>query len=1370
MKLISRILILSLLLLVFNFSSAVASTQYSFLRLSARDGLVNNQVTCLFEDSKGFIWIGTTSGLSRFDGNHFVNFSHDRNDSTTIGDNYITSIQEDKEGMLWIETRWEMSVYNPLTNHFRNDVREYLQPKGILEQIERVYIDQNKAIWYRSASRGKYFFLDTVAHQLVDPFQTDNKNGFQQQLIHKDGKYYLLYVNGLIETYDDKSHRLIRSHDALLEQYAEEENEPNLYVDKDGDFYVYGNNIGINYFNSKTQKWEYITMDHPTMKLSSNIIRRIVQDDKGLIWVGTDHGGIDILNKYSHEIQTLSYQKDNPTSISQNTITDIFIDSNNLIWVGTFKNGISYYHESIFKFAHYHSSSHQDNGLPYNDVNCFAEDAQGNLWIGTNGGGLVYFDRKNNTYKSYTHDPGNSNSISNNVVVGLFIDTEGILWIGTYTGGLNSFDGKNFKTYKVKKGSHNSLTSNNIWDIVEDDQQRLWIATLGGGVNIFDKKTNRFEEVTNLGNVQLPSAFVSQICKMNTGNLVFGTALGVVFYDMKEKRYRYHPNAIKDSPISISNNNVNDVFEDSRGWIWIATREGLTMFDPYNDYIKTFDREDGLPTGIINCILEDEFQAIWVSKSSGVSQIIPKAIASASEYEFMITNYTEDDGLQGQEFNVNASLRTSDDDLIFGGPNGFNLFKPKNMKYNKILPNVVFTELQVFNKPVKVGEKINGKVLLTKSITETEHITLKHSMNVFSIEFAGLSYFNPNKVKFKYMLEGFDQGWNETSSANSKVTYTNLNGGDYEFKVMACNNDGFWNETPSTIKLTVLPPFYASNLAFVIYFIFISGILIYIRYSMLKKERMKLQMENDRILAQKHHEMDEMKLRFLTNVSHEFRTPLTLILTPLEKLLKMDKAPSERNLLETIQRNTNELLNLVNQLLDFRKLDLHGLRFNPSYGDIVNFLSGVCNNFTDSFQKSGVQFSFNSNINQFFFRFDHEKLNKVMMNLISNALKFTPKGGEVLVTIDRINTNENKQGEIQIRVKDTGVGIEKSDHEKIFERFYQSSNSSALGYSGSGIGLNLVKEMIELHNGSIKVESIPNKGAEFIVSIPVPEEQITEEKEVKVETQSQGPIEKPAKEKKVQGKPIVLLIEDNFDFRSFMRETLMDTYEVHEAADGVEGYELVFKLVPDLIISDVMMPRMDGLEMCKKLKNDARTSHIPLILLTARTADEDKIKGLEIGADDYITKPFNMDLLLLRIQNLVEKQLKVQDHFQKNIDISPSVVEITSLDEKLIKKAISCVEKNISEARFSVEDLSRELGMSRVYLYKKLMAITGKSPVEFIRIIRLKRGAQLLEKSQLTVAEIAYEVGFNSPRYFSKYFKEEYGMLPTAYIKEKTNK
>ncbi len=1354
------------------YTSQAENPQYSFLRISTSDGLVNNQTNCIFKDSRGFIWFGTTSGLSRYDGTGFKNFSHNDEDSTSILDNYIENIQEDKDGNIWIKTRWFYTIYYFDKENFR-DLSKVLPEMGINESVTSVYIDLFKNLWIKTAQNKHFLKYDYEQKRLIDPFEngTDLSLGLAD-FIHDGKNYYYLYSNGVIECYNGTSYKLIYRDKHLLNQLGSDSLTSRILVDKEGDLWIYGNSDGIHYYQTNKSSWYHYTTDSNEIRLSSNLISKIVQDTDGIIWIGTDHGGIDIYNKYTHANQTLYYQPENNKSISQNSITDLMVDDEGIVWVGTYKNGICYYHESIHKFPHYHHIVSKEESLPFNDVNCFVEDQKGNLWIGTNGGGLLYFDRENGTYTNYKYDPQNSNSLSNDVVVSLFIDNQGLLWIGTYTGGLVSFDGKAFERYAYSKSNTSGLTSNNIWAITQDKNGSIWIGTLGGGIVLFDKESQTFTPPQNYGDINLPTVYITFISKMRNGNMMIGTASGVMFYDIEKQQYKYRPFGDINKPIPISNNNVNAVFEDSRGLLWIATREGLTMVDLFNDIIKVFNRKDDLPQDIINCILEDDDRSIWVSKSTGLSQIQVFPSRDKKGYEFEVKNFTVEDGLQGKEFNVFASYKTEKGELIFGGPNGFNMFQPGNIKYNTNLPDVEFTDFQIFNRSIRVGEKIENRAILNKSIISTDSITLTHSMNVFSIEFAALSYFISDKIEYQYMLEGFDQNWIEADENVKKVTYTNLNAGEYIFKVKASNNDGFWNEDFSQLYIEILPPFYKTPLAYIFYLVMVITILLYYRYTMLNKERIKFQMEQERLQSRRHLEMDEIKLRFLTNVSHEFRTPLTLILTPLERLLRKPRPESDVKLLNIIERNAHQLLNLVNQLLDFRKLDLHGLKFNPSYGDIVTFVKDINEVFVESFHKKGIKVKFETKLTSYNFQFDHEKIQKVMMNLLSNALKFTPKGGKVNLNLDLIK-NESGEEQVIIVVKDTGVGILKEEIDKIFERFYQSKNNLSLGLSGSGIGLNLVREMVLLHGGEISVKSEPGHGAEFTVVLPV-NHVIDVEKMPKYEGVIPEVLPEAILTPEVENSELqtVLLVEDNVDFRSFMKETLEEKYKIIEAADGNEGYELACSQHPDLIISDVMMPKMDGLEMCKKLKNDLRTSHISIILLTARTADEDKIKGLEIGADDYITKPFNMDLLLLRIQNLVEKRHQSQKEFQKKMEITPSEIEISSIDEKLIKKAISTVEENISEPKFSVEDLSHELGMSRVYLYKKLMAITGKSPVEFIRIIRLKRGAQLLEKSQKTVSEVAYEVGFNTPRYFSKYFYEEFGELPSDYIKKfgvKTN-
>ncbi|WP_075590934.1 hybrid sensor histidine kinase/response regulator transcription factor [Labilibacter marinus] len=1351
--------ILIILLVSIGFLSVVsAQKQYSFLQVNNVDGLVNDRVVCIHKDSRGFIWFGTKAGLSRYDGSGFVNYKHDSSDSTSIFDNYILNITEDRKGNLLIHSSIGHFVFDVTKERFIRYINEYLGLKAGLPYIEKVYKDEGSNMWIKRHQHAYYNKVNEKENTTEDLFPYKKEPGIETvDFKHVNGNYYYLFSDGTIECYDS-TYRLKFKDDFLVGKLEGGSFTPALYVDKENDIWFYGNNNGVYHFNALTHDWYNYSQNAGKIRLSNNIIYKIIQDDKGLIWVATDHGGINIINKYSGQVSHIYHQSENPKSIADNSVTDLYMDDNNIIWAATNKSGVSYYHESIHKFPHYRNLSSDDKSLPFSDVNCFSEDKKGNLWIGTNGGGLIYYNRKEHKYTTYKHRKDDLNSLSSNVVMALLIDHNEELWIGTYAGGVNRFDGKYFKRYQFKTQSAQGLSHNNIWSIVEDEEQNIWISTNGGGIEKYNAVNDSFYKPVNQGKIDVPTNHVADLHILSDGNVLIGSAFGAFLYDTKEKRYK---NIVGLDSYESNNKSCNAVYEDSRGLYWIATNEGLIVIDPMTSFLKQFNSKDGLPEDIMNGIVEDEFQTIWVSKSTGLSQIVVSKSKGDEAYGFEFSHFTEEDGLQSNEFNPNACYKTNNNELIFGGVNGFNIFKSKNIRSNNVLPKVVFTDLQVYYQSIFPEAKVKNVQLLDKSISLTEEVELKHAMNIFSVSFSALNFFIPDKIQYQYKLEGFNDEWLLLDNKQPKISYTNLDAGEYALKVKAANNDGIWNKEYAELKIIILPPLFATKWAFIIYGLIIIGLVIYYRYMMVRKERMKFAIEQERLLAKQNHEMDEMKLRFLTNVSHEFRTPLTLILTPLHKLLEQTESPGNKKLLEVIDRNARNLLGLVNQLLDFRKLELHGMRYNPSFGNIVVFLQKVMKDFEDAFSKKNIDFDFHHEVNEFMLSFDSDKLHKVMMNLLSNALKFTPENGKVTIVL---NVDEAKDL-IHISVSDTGIGIKKEDVDKIFERFFQSDNNKKMGYSGSGIGLNLTREMIQLHNGTISVDSTMGKGTSFKVCLPVEviEEAVIEE-EILDEVEE---LEPEVNEEEKKEKSTILLVEDNLDFRSFMKETLQDKFIIHEAADGQIGYDSVHNVLPDLIISDVMMPNVDGLELCQMLRKDIRTSHIPIILLTARTADEDKIKGLEIGADDYITKPFNMDLLMLRVNNLLQKRSKMQKQFQKTVDISPSEVQITSMDEKLIKKAVAIVEENIAEAGFSVEDLSKELGMSRVYLYKKLTAITGKSPIEFMRIIRLKRGAQLLEKSQMNIAEVAYQVGFNSPRYFSKYFKEEYGMLPTAYVKAK---
>ncbi|NDV59489.1 ATP-binding protein [Bacteroides sp. 519] len=820
----------------------------------------------------------------------------------------------------------------------------------------------------------------------------------------------------------------------------------------------------------------------------------------------------------------------------------------------------------------------------------------------------------------------------------------------------------------------------------------------------------------------------------------------------------------------LSHQVLNGVYEDSRGLLWIATAEGLNIYDRKNDEIIIPVADQILGSEIILGMVEDNNKNMWITTTSCIFNVIVSSDPRTGVFTYTAHRYGELDGLQGQQFNTRSIIKTHRGEIVAGGIQGLSFFYPEALKYNNETPKIEFTELQLFNQAVNIDSVYGGNRILTQSINHTEEIRLKHRQNVFSVSFSAMNYILPEKTHYMYMLEGFNPDWLATDV--NKLTYTSLPPGKYTLKVKAINSDGFSNHEISELKIVIDPPFWASPIAYILYFLIVIGILLLARRQILRNERQKFKLVQIEQEAQQKHEIDDMKLRFFTNISHELRTPLTLIISPLENVIRQIESKDQKNKLEMVHRNAMRLLGMVNQLLDFRKSDVKGHQLNPAQGDIIDFIHTISNSFNEYSEKKNIRLIFFSAIKELLMVFDEDKMGKIIMNLLSNAFKFTPEGGRVDVSLDLLTATDEQPEQFEIRISDTGIGIKDEDKELIFERFYQVQQKGQKT-AGSGIGLHLVKEFVALHNGTITVLDNLGKGSMFIITLPVVHAQIVQEQQVvkpieeEIETvdlplDDEESIDEEAKAKE-SALPVILIVDDNEDFRLFMHDSLSSEYMVEVAADGAKAWEMIPELQPDIIVSDVMMPEMDGNELCRLVKTDIRTSHIPLILLTARSAKEQKLEGLESGADDYITKPFDFDILSLRIKKLLQLQQKRQENFNPQMEIAPSEITITSLDEKLIKNAIQYVEDNISRNELSVEELSSELNMSRVHLYKKMVSITGKTPIEFIRIIRLKRAAQYLRESQQTISEIAYQTGFSNPKYFRKYFKEEFGVLPSEY-------
>ena len=1323
----------------------VVAQSYQFKHLEVSDGLSNNSVNTICKDRDGFMWFGTTTGLNRYDGYTFKIYQHAENDPGSLPDNYITDIAEMPDGRFWVNTGRGYVLFDKEQDCFITDVTGFmknLESGGVPEQV---FVDRegNTCLsvagegCYRYKEGGKRLFFSYVEHSLPE-------HGVTQIAECSDG-LLLIYNTGLLVCLDRATLAIKWKSDEIKKYIpAGKTIEFSLFVDRDNCIWAYSL-MGIWAYDCGTKSWRTdltaIWSSRPDI-----IIHAVAQDIEGRIWVGKDYDGIDVLEKETGKVTSLVAHDDNGRSLPHNTIYDLYADRDGIMWVGTYKKGVSYYSESIFKF----------NMYEWGDITCIEQADENRLWLGTNDHGILLWNRSTGKAEPFWRD---AEGQLPNPVVSMLKSKDGKLWVGTFNGGLYCMDGSRVRSYK--EGTGNALASNNVWALVEDDKGRIWIASLGGGLQCLEPLSGTFETYTS-NNSALLENNVTSLCWVDNNTLFFGTAnQGVGMMDMHTREIKKIQG--QSGNVKLSNDAVNHVYKDSRGLVWIATREGLNVYDTRRHVFLDLSPVAEAKGNFIAAITEDQERNMWVSTSRKVIRVTVASDGKGS-YLFDSRAYNSEDGLQNCDFNQ-RSIKTLHNGIIaIGGLYGVNVFAPDHIRYNKMLPNVMFTGLSLFDEAVKVGQSYGGRVLIEKELNDVENVEFDYKQNIFSVSFASDNYNLPEKTQYMYKLEGFNNDWLTLPVGVHNVTFTNLAPGKYVLRVKAINSDGYVGIKEATLGIVVNPPFWMSWWAYLLYAVGLVVVLFLARYRMLKREREKFHLQQIENEVAKNEEINNMKFRFFTNVSHELRTPLTLIISPLEGMLKETTDELQSTRLQLMYRNAQRLLHLVNQLLDFRKGEMSTHQLSLSEGDIISYVHSVCNSFLLMADKKHIQFSFFSGIDTFSMAFDADKVGKIVMNLLSNAFKFTPEGGRVTVMIEHVAGTPDI---LEIKIADTGIGISDVDKEHIFERFYQAGHKGVEETTGNGIGLSLVRDFVTLHEGEVKVFDNIGMGSVFVIQFPVKhvetQVQLPEETGMPVGDEEDKEMKEEAREETERKNfPLLLIVDDNEDFRIFMRYSLELQYRVKLAVNGKEAWEMMQEELPDLVISDVMMPQMDGNELCRLIKQDKRTAHIPVILLTARQNTEAKLEGLQTGADDYVTKPFNMTILVLRIRKLIELS-RYHRVTQGMIDPAPSEIVITSLDEKLIEKAIKYVEDNMSRTELSVEELSRELGMSRVHLYKKLLQITGKTPIEFIRVIRLKRAAQLLRESQLHVSEVAFEVGFNNPKYFSRYFKDEFGVLPSVY-------
>lgn len=1361
-----------IILLCTIFSINISHAQsYNFKRIDNENGLSNNQIEAIFKDSKNFMWFATNSGLNRYDGNNFKVYRSDKNDSQTVLSDKIIEILEDINGNLWLNNRTSnYEIYNIHTDKFIHNTDSVLFSYDLPPNPELIKIYEKKELFvYYNNNEVHYLNLETKKHDIYTLGTSSNNLslGYIAKIEVSQEYIWILFTDGLLERINRETSLVDYRNTYFKEQANFSTIIKNIILDSEGDIWIYPGvkDSGVAYLNANNNTWTLIDKEKTNL-LSNDFVRCIIEDNEGKFWIGTDHGGINIYDKHSKKNTILTNDLYDSNSLSQNSITTLFCDNHGVIWVGTYKNGISYYHPDIFKFKKnklYYSFQKEAKVF---DCNSLYKDKKQNLWIGTNGYGLIKYNEANEETESYTHNKENNLSISSNIITSITEDHNGILWVGTFLGGVNAFDGNRFRHFQQDGNNNNSLSSKSVYGINEDNNFNLWIATLGGGINKLDKNRLLFTRFNSTINDSINHApdYILSTFKDKNGEIYFCTDDGIYKTSINSNvKPLFNEDSAKEKLSSLK---CNYLIVDKRGLIWIATDNGLNIFNPNDNTFKYINNKDGLINDEIVSIIEDNSGNIWAGTRNGLLYV--ECSYQGNNLEYRLTTFDVKDGLPSAVCNQNAIFKDEYGTIYIGTTRGYVSFTPHLFRFNTEQPKIQFTTLIVGNNVIEPLRSYNDNIILQKSITETKKITLKYNDSNIKLKFSAMNYIHPEKNKYKYKLEGLDKDFILCKNGNGEASYSNINPGDYKLIVFASNENGIWSEHPVELSITITPPFWLSNWAYLFYFLILVIIIwMYSRYR-LNKQNLKFNQKQKLLEARKTHEVDELKFKFFTNISHEFKTPITLILAPIDQLLKKDTNLESKNLLEIAKKNAQSLLNMVNEILEFRKLDLHKSDLNLMSNDIVAFIKEICKSFTTLAAEKNIRFTFDTFLDHLTFSFDSDKMNKMITNLISNAFKYTEEG-EINVNIgisEDLKTNTRK---LLIKVSDTGIGIDKKYYKKIFDRFYRIENK--MNQPGAGVGLHLVSEYAKMHHGEIELESTPNIGSTFTLLLPIIEStESTQKDDLKtiLYTDTDDKIlerERAFSPINKGNLPILLVIDDNEDLRNLISSLFSDSYHVVTAEDGSEAMNIVIDQIPDIILCDVMMPKMDGYEFCKKIRSDVRTSHIPIILLSAKSSDENKYLGLKAGADDYIAKPFNTDLLKIKMSKIIEKQQKMQQHFKNKIDISVSEIEITSMDEKFVKKAVEVVEMNIGRPEFLVEDLCKEMSMSRVYFYKKIVALTGKTPSEFIRLIRLKRASDLLKKSQLFVNEIAFQVGFNDPKYFRKYFKEEFGITPNEYKK-----
>jgi signal transduction histidine kinase/ligand-binding sensor domain-containing protein/DNA-binding response OmpR family regulator len=1322
----------------------------NFVSISVKQGLSQSTVFNILKDSRGFMWFGTrTGGLNKYNGYEFQVFKNEYDDPNSLANNEVISLFEDSDGRIWIGTRnGGLNYFEPENETIhrvflpRSGDESFTTTAIFQNKPENIWIGTNKGLFsYNLLTDSMQLVLDadvtgsissiaTLGNENLVIASTEKLIVFDTETLHLSNYDFSPEMVALAPNdkftpvmVDLKDNIWVGSAEGLLTLTLDEKRTlikkkpfkhiPNqlssdiraIKNDKNGNIW-FGTFQGLVKYNARSDSFTIFHSDETnSLSISHNSVYSILNDETNSLWLGTWGGGVNMMSGLLRKFEHFSHQINNPKSLSDNIVSS-FAEDKNGIWIGTEQGGLNFFDKETSSFRYHPINALGPNSKASDHIKALLLDHENNLWIGTFGNGLLLYNRKQNIFRHFLGD---------SKIYSISQTPDRNIWVGTQTGlyKLGS-QGNELDYYRYQSDDNTSLSDDMVTSMLVDDNGEIWIGTKNGGLNLYNKHGNNF------------------------------------------KRFMYSAGNAE----TISSNYIFSLCNGDAQTLWVGTSHGLNKLNKHNGSVSRINERINFPDKVINGILLDEEQNLWISTNKGILHYY--------EDEGLFTPYDYSDGLQSNEFNRGSYFRSADGKLYFGGINGFNSFYPSQIEKNPHIPQLQFTDLKLFYKSVKPNAPLSP---LDKSVSQTEEITLSHSQSAFSIDFVALNYILPEKNQYAYFMEGYDSDWIYVGNTRS-ASYMNLGPGKYTFHVKASNNDNVWNEEGISLNIVVLPPFWKTPWAFAILGILFFMLLLLVRTIMITRIKQQNQIEFQRREVKRIEEINNMKLRFFTDISHEFKTPLTLIASPVEKLKKFAHLDAEFGYLTTIaSKNVNRMKRLVEQLMTFRKIDKDTLKVAVAEYDMDQFLREIIDDFSEMAQNKQIRLRFHSqNITAGRQWFDKNFLDKIVFNLLSNAFKYTRKGGDISMFLSI------EKEFAYITITDTGIGIAPEMLQKVFERFYSTDNHEMISSSGTGIGLALTKSLVELHHGNIEVKSILEKGSTFKVALPVDKKfykaeeispkaqllssdlaaELHEAVPVKSETEA---VQSLSKEK------IILIVEDNDDMKNYLVFNFGE-FNTISAENGRDALDITQNIIPDLIISDVMMPVMNGIELLRHIRESHVTSHIPFILLSAKTEVADKIEGIESGADIYISKPFDLDYLKVTVNNLLELRKNLKELYSGNLLSEPDNKDIPPLHKKFLEKAAKIILANVSNENFSINELGDELILSRSQLFRKFKTICDISPAEFIRNERLKYAYELLKEGEMNVNEVAYQSGFSSASYFITSFKKKYGKTPNEAIKQ----